>query len=494
MNTESGSHDGEYRHVATRGVPVLEEDGCTIREWIGTCTDITERKLAQQRQAVTSALLELFARKGSRKEYLDSTVEAIRQWSDCEFIGVRVRDNEGNIPYESYVNFDKEFLALENDLNLDRDSCVCIRAMCKKTYHDEKKYVTDGGSFYVNDSKAFADSLTEQQLKEYRGNCIKKGFLSIAVVPVRYQDEVLGAIHLADFKKDMLLLPKIQFIESTIAPLIGEAIQRFNAEAELDKYRVHLEELVAHRTQELEKEVVHRKLIAEDLTRSNKDLEQFAYVASHDLQEPLRAVAGFVELLSMKLEKTLDNKSTEYITHTVEGVKRMQSLINGLLEYSRIGTRGQQPEPADAKTALDRALAHLHMSITESGAKITADDLPKVNVDALQLAQLFQNLISNAIKFRSEKPPKIRITANHKDGFWQFAVADNGIGIEPQYMDRIFLIFQRLHSRVKYPGTGIGLALCKKIVERHGGKIWVESKAGAGSTFYFTIPDTGEAT
>jgi hypothetical protein len=291
----------------------------------------------------------------------------------------------------------------------------------------------------------------------------------------------------------MLLLPKIQFIESTIAPLVGEAIQRFNAEAELDKYRVHLEELVAKRTTELEKEIVQRRLIAEDLARSNKDLEQFAYVASHDLQEPLRAVAGFVELLKMKLEKTLDNKSAEYMTHTVEGVKRMQSLINGLLEYSRIGTRGQKPAPTDAKAALDRALAHLHMSINESGAKITAGQLPHVSVDSFQLAQLFQNLISNAIKFRGKQTPEISISATHQDGFWQFAVADNGIGIEPQYMDRIFLIFQRLHSRVKYPGTGIGLALCKKIVERHGGKIWVESKAGAGSTFYFTIPDTGES-
>ena len=181
------------------------------------------------------------------------------------------------------------------------------------------------------------------------------------------------------------------------------------------------------------------------------------------------------------------------MTHTVEGVKRMQNLINGLLEYSRIGTRGQKPEPVDAKTALDHALAHLHMSISESGAKITAGQLPKVSVDSFQLAQLFQNLISNAIKFRSEQTPEIRITAEHLDGQWKFAVADNGIGIEPQYADRIFLIFQRLHSRVKYPGTGIGLALCKKIIERHGGKIWVESKAGAGSTFYFTIPDTGES-
>ena len=484
--------DGEYRYVAVRGVPVMEEDGCTIREWVGTCTDITDRKIAQQRQAVTSALLELFARKESRKEYLDSTVEAIRQWSDCNFVGIRIKDKDGNIPYESHVGFDEDFLALESNLNLCRDHCVCIRSILSKPQPHEKFLITEGNSFYCNDSQAFLNGLTEQQKKEYRGNCMKKGFQSIAVVPIRYRDEVYGAIHLADFKKDMVLLPKVQFIESTIAPLIGEAIQRFNAEAELDKYRTHLEELVAQRTQELEKEIAQRKLIAEDLARSNKDLEQFAYVASHDLQEPLRAVAGFVELLRMRLEKNLDDKGKEYMNHTVEGVKRMQNLINGLLEYSRIGTRGKKPELVDSKAALDRALAHLHMSISESGAEIIAGQLPKVNFDPVQLAQLFQNLISNAIKFRSEKTPQIRITAEHQDTQWKFAVADNGIGIEPQYADRIFLIFQRLHSRVKYPGTGIGLALCKKIVERHGGKIWVESKPGAGSTFYFTIPDIRE--
>lgn len=485
-------HDGQYRHVAVRGVPVLENDLCTVREWIGTSTDITERKMAQQRQAVTSALLELFARKESRKDYLDSAVKAICRWSDCEFVGIRIKDKEGNIPYESFVGFDNDFLAMENDLNLCRDKCVCIRSILHNPQHQEKSFMTEGGSFYCNDSLAFLNSLTERQKREYRGNCITKGFQSIAVVPIRYRDEVYGAIHLADFKKDTVLLPKIQFIESTIAPLVGEAIQRFNTEAELEKYRLHLEELVAKRTAELEREITHRRLIAEDLARSNKDLEQFAYVASHDLQEPLRAVAGFVELLKIKLQKNLDARSEEYMGHTVEGVKRMQTLINGLLEYSRVGTRGKKPEPTDAKIALDRALAHLHMSISETGAKITADNLPKISVDPTQLAQLFQNLISNAIKFRGRQTPEIHIAADRQDGQWKFAVKDNGIGIEPQYMDRIFLIFQRLHSRVKYPGTGIGLAICKKIVERHGGKIWVESKSGEGSTFYFTIPDTGE--
>jgi PAS domain S-box-containing protein len=442
--------------------------------------DVTERKAAQEKQGVTNSLLKLFARKTLRKTYLDSTVKIIRNWSGCEFVGVRIRDNERNIPYESHVDFDKDFLALENDLNLDHDNCVCIRAILQRdVQQQERNFISAGGSFYCNDSQAFLNSLTDQQKKEYRGNCIKHGFQSISVVPIRYRDEILGAIHIADFKKDMVLLPKVQFIETTIAPLIGEAVHRFNAESELEKHRLHLEDMVKQRT--------------DDLARSNKDLEQFAYVASHDLQEPLRAISGFVELLKRNLQNSLDARTTEYMDFTVEGAKRMQSLINGLLEYSRISARGRKPEQTDSKAALDRAIAYLLTSIKESGAKITVESLPPIHIDPVQLTQLFQNLIGNAIKFRSkERPLEIHISAVRQTNVWQFAVTDNGIGIEPQYTERIFLIFQRLHTRQQYPGTGIGLAICKKIIERHGGKIWVESKPGNGSTFYFTVPDIGE--
>jgi PAS domain S-box-containing protein len=249
-------------------------------------------------------------------------------------------------------------------------------------------------------------------------------------------------------------------------------------EAELEKYRLHLEDLVKSRT--------------EELVRSNKDLEQFAYVASHDLQEPLRAVAGFIELLRRSLEKHLNEKTNEYMNYSIDGAKRMQSLINGLLEYSRVGTQGKIPKETDSRAALDAAIKRLEASIEETGAEITAEDLPTVYFDNVQMSQLFQNLIGNAIKFRSDQVPRIHINAVRKGGEWQFAVTDNGIGIDAQYTDKIFMIFQRLHSREQYPGTGIGLSICKKIVERHNGKIWVESTPGRGSTFYFTVPDKGE--
>jgi len=463
----------EYRYVAVRGVPVLEQDG-GIREWVGTCTDITEHKMSQQKQGITNSLLELFARKTLRKTYLDSTVEVIRDWSACKFIGIRIKDNDGNIPYESYVNFDKDFLTLENDLNMNRDKCVCIRAILQQhPYQQEQKFISGGGSFFCNDSQVFLAGLTDLQKKDYRGNCVKWGFQSIAVVPIRYHEQVLGAIHLADFEKDMVSLSKIQFIETTIAPLIGEAVQRFNAEAELEKYRLHLEEMVKQQT--------------EELIRSNKDLEQFAYVASHDLQEPLRMIAGYTQLLQQRYKDKLDEDANQFILYTVDGVLRMQNLITDLLTYSRLETRSETFEPVDCRAVLDDVLATLQMTIEENNAVIKYGPLPTVRANKGQLFQLFQNLISNAIKFRSDKPPLINITAKPQDKQWLFSVSDNGIGMEPQYLERIFVIFQRLHTRDKYPGTGIGLAICKKIVERHGGRIWAESQPGKGSTFHFII-------
>jgi PAS domain S-box-containing protein len=469
------------RHTDGRLIDVLynaavyENEAGQVQGVFAAARDVTERKLAEKRQGVTNSLLELYAKRTSRKDYLDASVEVIRNWSGCSRVGIRIKDDKGNIPYDSCVGFEQEFLALENDLHLDNDKCLCIRAILQQPIEPDKALLTSGNSFYSNDSLAFVKGLSAQHAKEYRGHCMKWGYQSIAVVPIRYRDEILGAIHLADTRKDKVPLMKVQFTETTISPLIGEAIHRFDAEAELEKYRMHLEDLVKQRT--------------EELARSNTDLEQFAYVASHDLQEPLRAVSGFVSLLQHQLKDALDEKKTEYMNFIVDGATRMQILINGLLEYSRIDTRGKPPEKTYSQKSLDEALLGLQTSIKESGAKITFETLPTVHIDPVQLTQLFQNLISNAIKFRGDLPLEIHISAIRPNKVWQFAVKDNGIGIEQQYADRIFMIFQRLHTRKKYPGTGIGLSLCKKIIERHGGKIWVESEPGKGSTFYFTVPD-----
>ena len=229
-----------------------------------------------------------------------------------------------------------------------------------------------------------------------------------------------------------------------------------------------------------------------NLERSNTDLQQFAYVASHDLFEPLRMVVSYLQLLSERYKERLDPAAQEFIGFAVDGAQRMQALIHDLLAYSRLDIRGRPFAPTDGEQVFKAAVANLKVAIEESGAAITHGPLPEVRADAIQLTQVLQNLIGNGLKFRGAEPPRLEVGANPRNGEWVFWVRDNGIGIEAKYFDRIFVIFQRLHTRREYSGTGMGLAICKRIIERHGGRIWVESSPGQGSTFFFTLPRARE--
>jgi light-regulated signal transduction histidine kinase (bacteriophytochrome) len=253
--------------------------------------------------------------------------------------------------------------------------------------------------------------------------------------------------------------------------------------------------------QRLELEIVERKRTeavlarrSQELARSNAELEQLAYIASHDLQEPLRMVASYLQLIERRYQDRLDADGHEFIGYAVNGAHRMQALIDDLLTYSRIGTRGKPMQPTDCAKVVETALQSLRIVIAETDARITCSGLPTVTGDEIQLTQLFQNLIANAIKFRRNCRPEINILAQSDEGFWRISVQDNGIGIDPAYFNRIFDMFQRLHGSSAYPGNGIGLAICRKIVERHGGRIWIESVPGTGSTFVFTLPhNAGDA-
>ncbi|MGH8056619.1 MAG: ATP-binding protein [Candidatus Entotheonellia bacterium] len=278
--------------------------------------------------------------------------------------------------------------------------------------------------------------------------------------------------------------------------------ERRHAEEALRRVHNELEGRVQERTaelsranDELKREIIERQRVegalaynVAELARSNADLEQFAYVASHDLQEPLRMVASYVQLLARRYQGQLDSDADAFIAFALEGATRMQALIKDLLMYARLGTEGRPFDPTDCSAVLQQALANLHAAIEESGATVTYESLPTIMADASQLEQVFQNLLANAIKFRSDRPPEAYVKVERGDHEWIFSVRDNGIGIHPHYAERVFVVFQRLHSRTEYPGTGIGLAICKKVVERHGGRIWVESQPGQGATFFFAIP------
>lgn len=269
-----------------------------------------------------------------------------------------------------------------------------------------------------------------------------------------------------------------------ISALVGA---RRRAEAALRRANLELEQKVKDRTAALQSanHELERSLI--QLRRSNEALEQFAYVCSHDLKEPLRTITIYTELLKTRYAGKLDPDADDFIQYVVNGAGRMSELINSLLEFSRAG-RPIKPEKAPAGTIVRNAIASLEPMIRETGAKITVGDLPDLEADRVQIERLFQNLIANSLKYRCEAPPRVEISAQRQAGNWLFAVKDNGIGIAPAYHEKIFILFQQLHPLNAYPGVGIGLAVCRQIIERHEGRIWVESQPGAGATFYFTLP------
>ncbi|MFH1702979.1 MAG: ATP-binding protein [Nitrospirota bacterium] len=272
-------------------------------------------------------------------------------------------------------------------------------------------------------------------------------------------------------------------------PIIGRKIMLLNArriyrkDIGMQMILLAIEDITERRQREEE-----LKKLSEELARSNTDLRDFAYVASHDLKKPLQSIEGFAKLLARRYKGKLDAKADEFIEYIGSGVKRMQMFIKDLLEYSQVGAKEKKFKPTDCSGVVQKAVGNLQAAIEESNAVVTYDELPTVMVDTPQMISLLQNLIDNAIKFRGEEAPRIYISAERKGDEWVFSIRDNGIGIDPKDSERIFGMFQRLHGSTDYPGTGIGLAICKRIIEGHGGRIWVESEIGKGSTFYFTVP------
>ncbi len=416
-------------------------------------TDITERKAAQRELALRSVIAEICL-----------YVPDDEMYGDVLRIVLRAMDSKYGV--FGYI---------------DEDGALVVPTMTRDIW--DQCQVADKDLVFPRET--WGDSTWPVAIREKRTIC--QNGLSVKTppghipmdrhisLPVIHQEEVIGLFQVANKETDYdeADVKLLEMIGGVIAPVLNARLQRDRQE---------------RARQRAEQELVGK---AEELARSNAELADFAYVASHDLQEPLRMVGSYLRLLERRYEDKLDGDAREFIEFAVDGAKRMQTLIEDLLAYSRVTTRGTAFEPVDSNEVVDEVIQNLQVTIEETDATVTRDDLPTVAADRTQLVQLVQNLVGNAIKFHGQEPPQVQVSAQKPDEVWVFSVRDNGIGIDPKYADRIFKIFQRLHTREEYSGTGIGLAVCRRIVDRHEGRIWFESQPGKGTTFFFTLSKKG---
>jgi PAS domain S-box-containing protein len=525
--------DGQYRWHLTRAVPMKDPTGRIVK-WFGTCTDIDDQKQTAEALRESEARLQAILDNIPAVIYLKDT--------EGKFIFI-------NHQFEIIFQIDREKVKNQTDYDIfPKEMADVFRANDRKvlearttleweevapqddglhTYISTKFPLCDaagvpygvcGISTDITKRKRAEEALRESEARFRRvvesnmigilfwdlsGNITEANNAFLEMVGYTREDLLLGKVHwkkMTPVEYNYLDEKGIQELAATgiCSPFEKEYIRKDGSRipvlmggAVLEGYQDKGVCFVIDITERKRMEEALFKQ-AQELARSNAELEQFAYVASHDLQEPLRMVASYTQLLSRRYKGKLDEDADDFIDFAVDGANRMQRLIQDLLEYSRLGTRSREFEMVDCDRSFAEAIANLQIAIAESNATITHDPLPSVRGDATQLGQLLQNLIGNGIKFRKDEPSQVHVSAQTSENEWVFSVRDNGIGIAPAHQARIFVIFQRLHARETYPGTGIGLAICKKIVDRHGGRIWVDSEWGQGSVFYFTIPRTGE--
>lgn len=442
--------DGTERVVLERGEVYRDDEGRPSR-MLGTVQDITERKRAEDELTLRTRICEAFLSEAEGETAYNSVLEIV-----LAALGSR----HGVFGY------------------LDRNGDAMIPSMTRHVWDEcrvPEKRIAFPRHAWGDVSWVRAIKTGEPNLSNELAAKTPPGHIKIRrhmCAPIRNRGKVVGILEVAnkecDYSPDDL--EKLQSIADFVGPILSVRVRKEEEEAARREAETELREAMT------------------ELKRSNRDLEQFAYVASHDLQEPLRMVASYTQLLAKRYAGRLDKDADAFIGYAVDGAKRMQALIRDLLAFSRVRTKGKPFSDAHMNDVIDEVLADLRFVLREASAQVTRGDLPRVHGDPSQLRTLLRNLIGNAIKFRGRDEPEIRLEAEEAAGRWTFSVRDNGIGIDKRYHERIFVIFQRLHARTDFPGSGIGLSICKRIVERHGGRIWVESEPGEGSTFRFTLP------
>lgn len=464
--------NGEIFIVEMKVSP-LYNDSNEIVGYLAIHRNATSEKTIEKYNNIAMEILKLLNEKDSKKDVVYEIIKTIKKYAKLDSIGIRLKDGD-DFPYYTTIGFDDKFVIQENFLcSVNPGGNFTLDCICGKVLGgDVNLYCscfTGGGSFWTND---IDDTLEKNKdlASINRNTCREFNYKSMALIPLKSGKEIIGLLQLNGKSKDMLNGGFIAFLEG-MAESIGVAISN----------RTQMEQIISS-----EKRL---RDTAQALREKNRELEQFAYIASHDLQEPLRIINIYSQFLHDKCKSGLDEEGERYFTYLSNSVTRMITLIRELLDFSRVGRKDKPFEEINLSEILSEIQEDLALSIKENNASIIIDqEMPVINGVKIRIRQLFYNLISNSLKFRSEtRDPIINIGCCEDESCWLFYVKDNGIGIEKKYYDRVFEIFKRLYSREKYPGTGIGLALCQRIVETHGGKIWIDSIPAEETTFYFTI-------
>ena len=451
----------------------------------GTISDITHRKQGEEYQSLSNEILRILNSGINLKDMIDIVLSTIKRETKLSAVALRLK-KEDDYPYFIQHGFSDNFIRTEDSIIAkdcnggiykDKDGvplleCTCGLVISGRTMQNNALF-TNAGSFFTNDSHTILEIPQKSDPRLHpRNKCIHVGYGSFAIIPILVNENILGTLQLNEKKKNAFSKEMIQFFEG-VCLNIGTALMRKQAEESLKN---KMDELL----------VINKKL--EQFAHANKELEQFAYLASHDLKEPLRTVENYIQLFEDDYEQQLDEKGRKYLHTVIAATKRMSILIRTLLEFSQLGIN-KKLSLVDCKSVIEDVITDLDSVINSSGALIEVSDMPKINLYESEIRQVFQNLITNAIKFRKkDAQPIIKINSEKVKEGWKFSISDNGIGIAPAYYNRVFEIFQRLHTNREYEGSGIGLANCKKIVQLHLGEIWIESTEGEGSTFNFTIP------